>query len=248
MRSGVEARFRIVGCVDVIRTRIRRVAAGLLLCLIAWSCGEPPGEPSPPVPTAVLREEVPAGRTDTLPHPAARHPLGSRILRVDKTPPRVLTEGLAAAGAPVASLDGEQILFTGKASERKPYGLWACRLDGGDRRRLVVEDLDCGVGAWLPDGGLVYARALAEPGPVAGMQTAWALFGRGPTRTGAGASRSAAATSTRPCWTTGGSSTPPGSRPTAGGCSCGPCTPTGRAPRGCRGITEATRSPSSRAR
>ena len=99
---------------------------------------------------------------------------------MDETPPRVLTEGMAAAGAPVASLDGEEILFTGKASAREPFGLWACRLDGGDRRRLVVEDLDCGVGAWLPDGGWVYARALAEPGPVAGMQTAWALFRKGP--------------------------------------------------------------------
>ena len=127
-----------------------------------------------------LREEVPQGRASDLPHPAERHPPGSRILRVDLEPPLVLTAGMEAAGAPVASLDGEEILFTGKERASEPYGLWACRLDGSHRRRLVAEDLDCGVGAWLPDGSLVYARALSEPGPVAGMRTAWALFRRAP--------------------------------------------------------------------
>lgn len=163
-------------------TRCRRVSWALALCVVLGACsaqdegaGDETGKPE-----AVVQEVVPEGRTGPLPHPTVRHPLGSRIVRVDVDPPLVLSEGMAAAGAPVPSLDGEEILFTAKEIASEPYGLWACRLDGTARRRLVIEAFDCGVGAWLPDGGLVYARALDEPGPLAGMRSAWALFRAAP--------------------------------------------------------------------
>lgn len=167
-----------------IGTRIRRAPWGLLplLLLVVVSCGEsraPTNEPGVTL-TGTVTEIVPNGRRGSLPEPGVRHPTGSRIVRFDRDPPLDLSAGMAAAGAPVASFDGEEILFTGKEQEGEPYGLWACRLDGSARRRLVVEDLDCGVGAWLPDGSLVYARALTEPGPVEGMGSAWALFRKAP--------------------------------------------------------------------
>lgn len=180
MPSEVAPGIRIVGRVPATDTRIRRAPWGFLFLFLACACGERSGPQGASEPAIVLREEVPQGRSSTLPDPAVRHPRGSRIVRADVEPPLVLTEGMAAAGSPVASLDGQEILFTGKEIETEPYGIWACRLDGSERRRLVVEDLDCGVAAWLPDGGLVYARALSAPGPVEGMRSAWALFRKGP--------------------------------------------------------------------
>lgn len=176
MRSEERRGIRILERVS----RLRTSALTTLSLLLLAACGKTPAPA--PAPKPVVVEEVwwALGADNRLPAPALRYPQGSRIVRTDVDPPLVLTEGMAAAGYAVPGLDGGEILFTGKEDESEPYGLWACRIDGSGRRRLVLEATDCGRGAWLPDGSLVYAKALDRPGPVEGMRSAWALFHKGP--------------------------------------------------------------------
>jgi hypothetical protein len=151
----------------------------LLLALLLAACGREAGAP-PPAPRVVVATQVPTGSYDARPEPDARYPTGSRLVRFDlarpDVAPVVLTEGMAAAGGAVPTIDGKRILFTGKEDAEAPYGIWSCRPDGSDRRLLVSGNHDCCSPAELPDGRIVHARALAGPSVSEITRARWALF------------------------------------------------------------------------
>lgn len=167
-------------------TRPRRALRGLLLLpflLLLDGCGTEPTSPGPAT-RVVIATQVPAGRYGVLPEPGARYPIGSRLVCFDLArpdePPVVITEGMAAAGGAVPTLDGTEILFVGKATREEPYAVWSCRLDGSDRRKVVEATFDCGGVAELPDGRIVYSRSVSGEPVSDDMRSAWALFVKSP--------------------------------------------------------------------
>jgi hypothetical protein len=136
--------------------------------------------PSPVALPVIVTVVPPEGTADPRPEPAARYPEGSRLVRLDDVSPEanpvVLTDGLFAAGGATVSRDGESLLFVAKESRGDAYGVWSCRLDGSERRRVVAHDGDCGAAAYLPDGRIVYAGATGEASPLPALRASWALF------------------------------------------------------------------------
>lgn len=162
------------------RARSRTVLAAAALWTLLAACSESPASvPHAATATAAgdaIAAEVPGGRADWRPDPALRCPTGSRIVRTGPAGAVPLTDGLAAAGAPSVRWDGARVLFVAREHEGDPFDVWECAADGSDRRVVVRHGTDCEGAAHLPDGRIVYAAALAEPSPAAGVRAAQALF------------------------------------------------------------------------
>ena len=159
---------------------MRAAAALLSLALSAFvvgSCGASNGavgvEQTPIVAGAVVTE----GATTTLPDPRRRYPEGSRIVRIAADGTRtVLSDGLVAAGAPFVHHEGQKLLFVGRETTDSPFEVYECAADGTSRRVVVAHGTDCVRAAYLPDGRVVYAADLPETSPMAGVESAAALF------------------------------------------------------------------------
>lgn len=142
---------------------------GMLGCVLLASggCGR---EPAVLPPGALIVTQVPLGEPGA---PAVgdvltqRYPLGSRIVAVPAPgePSRVilLSDGLAAAGAPSLSEDGREVLFCGQSAPGTSWQIYVNSVLGGRPRALT--DLPGGAmdPGWLPGRTMVFC----SPVPVA---------------------------------------------------------------------------------
>jgi hypothetical protein len=151
---------------------VRRLA---LLLGILGACGAPADDAAAPVETAAV--VVTEGGTIALPDPDLRYPDGAQVVRVDEDGTRtVLSEGLAAAGAPRVHHDGTRLLFVGREGADDPFRVYECNADGSGRRVAVDHGSDCVRADYVPDGGIVYAATLPGIPPVSGVGGRTALF------------------------------------------------------------------------
>jgi hypothetical protein len=101
----------------------------------------------------------------------ARIPPGSRVILA--SPPlrpegvRVLSEGLAAAGEPFVTPDGQRALFTGKKTPGGAWQIYEVSLGGGEPRALTSMPGGAASPALLADGSVVFAS------PVRGPEDGW---------------------------------------------------------------------------
>lgn len=149
-----------------------RRAAVLLVALVVGACGAPapPGESAH---GTVLTE----GRGGWRPDPRARYPDGAQLVRIGPDGARsVLSEGLAAAGAPCVHHEGGKLLFVGREAAGGPFRVYECAADGTGRRVAVDHGADCVRAAYLPDGRIVYAAARSGIAPLDGNVRPTALF------------------------------------------------------------------------
>ncbi len=86
-------------------------------------------------------------------------------------PPRIITDGFTTAGAPRVSYDGRRAIFAGRRAASDPMQIWEVSVMGSSPR-LMVGGGECLDPAYLPDGGIVYARSL----PGAGLDAPQALY------------------------------------------------------------------------
>jgi hypothetical protein len=145
---------------------VRRECALLcvaLLALFGCSGAVPPGSL---VVTELPRSPAPFhAATDAL---DLRYPPGSRVVLLGAPlhPKRlrVLSQGLAAAGSPRVSYDGQHVFFTGKAAPAGDWQIYEVRVEGG--RPHVLTSMPGGASdpALLPDGSLVFASPVSKLG------------------------------------------------------------------------------------
>lgn len=164
-------------------SRASRAAWLIAVGLVVAACGgraDPAAVANSALASAVVVVRVPGGETTTatrgVPDPALRIPAGSRVLLVSDGGETDLSHGLGAAGAPSVRSDGRAILFVAKEREGVPYSVFFCDADGGNRRLAVRHDGDCQAAAFLADGRIVYAGAVAGTSPARGARAAQALF------------------------------------------------------------------------
>lgn len=147
--------------------------------VLGASCARPAAAPVEPG-RLVIVTRAPAGEARLHPEPERRFPDGSRIavLALDGSGPELgeLSQGLAVAGAPSLTIDGRRVLFIGREPGSERFSLFSSALDGSDRLRLVGEPFDCGGGAELPDGRIVFAAKVEDALPPPHLNSAWALF------------------------------------------------------------------------
>jgi hypothetical protein len=145
---------------------VKRACAAI--ALVAGCTASPPPPPAPP--RDVVVTQVPGEPAAFDADPRVRYPDGSRVVRLDLAhpgaAPRVLSEGLAAAGGVSVRADGAKIAFVAKQSADDRFAVWTCDPDGSGRVKSVEDALDCGSAAFLPDGRVVYS---------AGSASSWAL-------------------------------------------------------------------------
>lgn len=142
---------------------MRLILTVLLLALVS-ACSRP-GSSGPSWDFSIVETQVPAGMLGpALPSRAsfdARYPEGSRVVLASPEGDgfafrRVVSRGLAAAGAPSVSFDGRSVVFAGKA----PGGRWAVYEAGlekpSPRKVFGAEGRDCGDPAYLPNGKVAF--------------------------------------------------------------------------------------------
>ncbi len=160
---------------------MRSLHSATLLALAAGACGgSTPRQSGAEEPEFAIVTLAPAGRSDPWPEPTSRYPAGTRLVRIAlddaTTPPRELSEGLAAAGGARVNFDGRRIAFVARETDATPFGVWTCAPDGKGRRRAVDSATDCGAADFLPSGRIVYSGALPAASPRPQGRSAWALF------------------------------------------------------------------------
>jgi hypothetical protein len=110
----------------------------------------------------------------------SRYPTGSHIVVV--TPPfgvenvQMLTEGLAAAGDPVVSYDGQRVFFVGKASAGGDWQIYQEELAGGHPQMLTSMPGGAMSPILLPNGNLVFASPVPKIGGLNYSQPLTALY------------------------------------------------------------------------
>ncbi len=155
-------------------TRVATFLAGMASILAGCAA------PAPPAGRPVVVSLAPATARTSLPEPDQRYPEGSRIALVDlerrDRPLLELSQGMAAAGGAIVSVDGRRMAFVGRLPNEDRFAVWTADSEGGDRHRLAGAPAGAGGVAWLPDGRLAVAAPVDGPPPLAGMSSAWALF------------------------------------------------------------------------
>jgi len=127
----------------------------------------------------VIVTRSPAGEAGLHPEPSQRLVSGSQLAALDldaASEPRELSQGLNAAGSPSITIDGRQIIFIAREKESDPFSLFSSALDGSNRQRLVGEPYNCGGGAELPDGRIVFSATVEDAVPPSHFTSAWGLF------------------------------------------------------------------------
>jgi hypothetical protein len=151
------------------------VVAGLVL--LAGACGRKPVPlgmlvltQSPVTPVATPASDI----LDSL------YPSGSRVVLME--PPfdpkrvQVLSEGLAAAGDPIVSYDGQRVFYAGKAG---PAGEWQIYQENlADGRPEMLTSMPGGAmnPALLPDGSVIFASPVPKIGRTNSHQPPSALY------------------------------------------------------------------------
>ncbi|MFQ5763297.1 MAG: hypothetical protein ACE5GT_00055 [Rhodospirillales bacterium] len=150
------------------------LALGVLVSVATRPTAGPETSPGTLVVTQVPVQAEPAPPGARL-DPDRRYPAGSRIVVVPNTgrpgPVRVLSRGLARAGAPDLSLDGRRVVFAGSRSPELGWTLF----EAGISRRRPVQILriekDCTDPAYLPRGRIIFTCAGRGPEP-----RTWSLY------------------------------------------------------------------------
>ena len=159
--------------------KIFTVTAGLFV-LAGIGCHQPVP------PGALVLTQSPAINTAS---PAADildllYPPGSRIVLM--TAPSgsqrlgVLSEGLASAGDPIISYDGERVFYAGKADKADEWQIYQQDLAGGRPRVLTSMPGGAMNPALLPDGSLVFASPVPKINGTHSGQPSSALYVQSP--------------------------------------------------------------------
>jgi hypothetical protein len=160
--------------------QISVVAASLVL-LAGAGCKKP----VPPAGALVLTQSpvaaTAASASDIL---DLRYPSGSRVVLM-KMPPdsgrvQILSEGLAAAGDPVVSYDGQRVFFVGKASTVGDWQIYQGNLAGGYPQMLTSRPGGAMSPTLLPNGSLVFASPVPKIGGPNYSQPPSALYVQSP--------------------------------------------------------------------
>lgn len=142
---------------------------GLLLTavlLAGTACGPRAGAVTVERPLVVfvqapLGEAAPLGSAETFRNP---YPSGSRVALWDPRrpgePPRILTEGYDAAGAPSVSPDGDHILFCGRREKNDPWRIFEMPLLGGTAVPVSPEGANATGADYLSGGRIVFSSDL----------------------------------------------------------------------------------------
>jgi hypothetical protein len=160
--------------------QISVVAASLVL-LAGAGCHKP----MPPAGALVLTQSpataTAASASDIL---DSRYPSGSRVVLMEAPFGsgrfQVLSEGLAAAGDPIVSYDGQRIFFAGKASTASDWQIYEVSLESGRPRVLTSMSGGAMSPALLPDGSLVFASPVPKIGGPHSSQPPSALYAQSP--------------------------------------------------------------------
>jgi hypothetical protein len=158
-------------------------AAAMSLAMAASSCGPADGAEGSRAAAQVVFTQVPAG--GLVPLADARslrdpYAVGSRVViwspEAASQKPRVLSEGLAAAGDPVVSFDGQKVLFSGRRDTSEPWGIYEVDRGGGSPRRITPTTFTSLRPAYLPDGRIIFVADAHEQIDPADGGRAMALF------------------------------------------------------------------------
>jgi len=142
---------------------------------------------SSPVPTdSIVVTQIPRGisagpTADVLDR---SYPSGSRIVLLGSAsdPVRLLSQGLIAAGEPVASFDGKRVVFAGKASQTSEWQIYEASLVGGPPRPLTSVHGGATDPLLLGDGALVYVSPVPSSGADPVLQSSALYLQRVPGR------------------------------------------------------------------
>lgn len=139
----------------------------LLLASALAACNDTGGE-AVMTPGCLLVTQVPAAAEPWAGEdPDLRYPPGSRVVLVASprrgADPVLLSEGLAAAGAPALAPDGERAAFMGLTRPEDPWQIYLVDLPHGRPERLTSRPAGAADPVFLPDGRVVFT-ALAQRG------------------------------------------------------------------------------------
>ncbi len=172
-------RLNPLGILIWISRKALRLAASLIL-LAGAGCHKP-------VPTgALVLAQSPAttatnSASDIL---DLQCPSGSRVVLMeaplDPNHVRVLSEGLAAAGEPIVSYDGQNIFFAGKASAASDWQIYQEDLTAARLTKLTSIPGGAMSPALLPDGSIVFASPVPKIGGTNFNQSQPALYVQSP--------------------------------------------------------------------
>jgi hypothetical protein len=113
-----------------------------------------------------------------------RYPPGSRVVLMEAPlgsgRVQVLSEGLAAAGDPGVSYDGQRVFFAGKASATGDWQIYQEDLAGGRPQMLTSMPGGAMSPALLPNGSLVFASPVPKIGGPNSSQPPSALYVQSP--------------------------------------------------------------------
>jgi hypothetical protein len=113
-----------------------------------------------------------------------RYPSGSRVVLMESPlgsgRVQVLSEGLAAAGDPVVSYDGQRVFFVGKTSAAGEWQIYQEDLTGGRPQMLTLMPGGAMSPALLPNGSLVFASPIPKTGGTHSSQPLSALYVQSP--------------------------------------------------------------------
>jgi hypothetical protein len=114
----------------------------------------------------------------------SRYPTGSRIVLMEAPFGsgwvQMLSAGLAAAGDPIVSYDGQRVFFAGKATAVGDWQIYQGNLAGGYPQMLTSMPGGAMSPALLPDGSLVFASPVPKIGEANYSQPASALYVQSP--------------------------------------------------------------------
>jgi hypothetical protein len=109
-----------------------------------------------------------------------RYPPGSRVVLMEAPPGsgrvQVLSEGLAAAGDPVVSYDGQRVFFAGKAGAAGEWQIYQEDLTGGRPQMLTAMPGGAMNPTLLPNGSLVFVSPVPKIGGPNSSQPPSALY------------------------------------------------------------------------
>jgi len=157
------------------------VAAASLVLLFGAGCRKP----VPPTGALILTQSpataTTASATDIL---DLRYPPGSRVVLMEAPlgsgRVQVLSEGLAAAGDPVISYDGQRVFFAGKAGATGDWQIYQEDLAGGRPQMLTAMPGGAMSPALLPNGSLIFASPVPKIGGPNYSQPPSALYVQSP--------------------------------------------------------------------
>jgi hypothetical protein len=113
-----------------------------------------------------------------------RYPPGSRVVLMESPlgskRVQVLSEGLAAAGDPIVSYDGQRVFFAGKASTAGEWQIYQEDLAGGRPQMLTTMSGGAMSPSLLPNGSLVFASPVPKIGGPNYSQPSSALYVQSP--------------------------------------------------------------------